>query len=156
MRCSRPGTYPRTAPRYASARTLSGPGLQRDFWYGAAREPPDRPVRRAPVLYGVLHVRLPDQHCGQTSLALQAQVLARTGEVGADNALEFLREVDAINLSRCSKMVDLAREQCDGTLVGKRVAVLGVAFKPDSDDICESPALDIARCARGRCGRRRL
>ena len=71
--------------------------------------------------------------------------MARAGELGADQALTFLREVDAINLRRRSRMVDLAREQCGGTLIGKRVAVLGAAFKPDSDDIRDSPALDVAR-----------
>ena len=74
--------------------------------------------------------------------------MARAGELGADQALTFLREVDEINLSRRSRMVDLAREQCGGTLVGKRIAVLGAAFKPDSDDIRDSPALDIAQAAR--------
>jgi len=73
--------------------------------------------------------------------------MARAGELGADEALTFLREVDAINLRRRSRMVDLAREQCGGTLIGKRVAVLGAAFKPDSDDIRDSPALDVARAA---------
>jgi UDPglucose 6-dehydrogenase len=73
--------------------------------------------------------------------------MARAGELGADDALEFLREIDAINVRRRSRMVDLAREQCGGTLVGKRVAVLGAAFKPDSDDIRDSPALDIAQAA---------
>ena len=73
--------------------------------------------------------------------------MARAGELGADEALTFLREVDAINLRRRSRMVDLAREQCGGTLIGKRVAVLGAAFKPDSDDIRDSPALDVAAAA---------
>ena len=71
--------------------------------------------------------------------------MARAGELGADQALTFLREVDEINLRRRSRMVDLAREQCGGTLIGKRVAVLGAAFKPNSDDIRDSPALDVAR-----------
>ena len=74
--------------------------------------------------------------------------MARAGELGADQALTFLREVDAINLRRRSRLVDVAREQCGGTLIGKRVAVLGAAFKPDSDDIRDSPALDIAEAAR--------
>jgi UDPglucose 6-dehydrogenase len=74
--------------------------------------------------------------------------MARAGELGADEALAFLREIDGINVRRRSRMVDLAREQCGGTLAGKRVAVLGAAFKPDSDDIRDSPALDVAQAAR--------
>ena len=70
--------------------------------------------------------------------------MARAGELGADQALTFLREVDAINLRRRARMVDLAREACGGTLHGRTVAVLGAAFKPNSDDIRDSPALDIA------------
>jgi UDPglucose 6-dehydrogenase len=70
--------------------------------------------------------------------------MARAGELGADQALTFLREVDAINMRRRSRMVDLAREECEGTFIGKHVAVLGAAFKPDSDDIRDSPALSIA------------
>jgi UDPglucose 6-dehydrogenase len=70
--------------------------------------------------------------------------MARAGELGADQALTFLREVDAINMRRRSRVVDLAREQCDGSFIGKRVAVLGAAFKPDSDDIRDSPALSVA------------
>jgi len=74
--------------------------------------------------------------------------MARAGELGADQALTFLREVDEINLRQRSRMVDLAREECGGTLIGKRVAVLGAAFKPNSDDIRDSPALDVAEAAR--------
>ena len=70
--------------------------------------------------------------------------MARAGELGADQALTFLREVDAINMRRRSRMVEIAREQCDGSLLGKRVAVLGAAFKPDSDDTRDSPALSVA------------
>jgi UDPglucose 6-dehydrogenase len=70
--------------------------------------------------------------------------MARAGELGVDQALSFLREIDAINLRRRQRMVDLARELCDGSLAGARVAVLGAAFKPNSDDIRDSPALDVA------------
>jgi UDPglucose 6-dehydrogenase len=70
--------------------------------------------------------------------------MARAGELGVDQALSFLREVDAINLRRRARMVDLAREELNGTFVGARVAVLGAAFKPNSDDIRDSPALDVA------------
>ena len=71
--------------------------------------------------------------------------MARAGELGADQALTFLREVDAINTRRRHRMVDLARQACGGTRRTRRVAVLGAAFKPDSDDTRDSPALDVAR-----------
>jgi UDPglucose 6-dehydrogenase len=70
--------------------------------------------------------------------------MARAGELGTSEALTFLREVDAINMRRRTRVVELAREQCDGSLLGKRVAVLGAAFKPDSDDVRDSPALNVA------------
>ncbi|MFE2425537.1 UDP-glucose dehydrogenase family protein [Streptomyces sp. NPDC059373] len=69
---------------------------------------------------------------------------ARAEELGAGESLAFLREVDAINLRRRDRVVDLARELCGGSLTSRRVAVLGAAFKPDSDDIRDSPALDVA------------
>ncbi|WP_432526105.1 UDP binding domain-containing protein [Kineococcus mangrovi] len=68
----------------------------------------------------------------------------QTAELGADQTLTFLREVDSINMRRRIRMVDLAREVCEGSLIGKRVAVLGAAFKPLSDDIRDSPALNVA------------
>ncbi|WP_343898950.1 UDP-glucose/GDP-mannose dehydrogenase family protein, partial [Nocardioides aquaticus] len=70
--------------------------------------------------------------------------MARAGELGADQALSFLREVDSINMRRRVRMVDLAREQCGGSIVGRRIALLGAAFKPDSDDVRDSPALSVA------------
>jgi UDPglucose 6-dehydrogenase len=68
--------------------------------------------------------------------------VARADELGVD--LGFLREVDEINKRRRTRMVDIAREQCGGTFSGKRVAVWGAAFKPNSDDVRDSPALDVA------------
>jgi len=70
--------------------------------------------------------------------------MARAEELGVQPALAFLREVDSINLRRRERMVDLAREVCGGSVDGKRIAVLGLAFKPDSDDVRDSPALDVA------------
>jgi len=70
--------------------------------------------------------------------------MARAEELGVDQALSFLREVDAINMRRRARMVDLARELAGGSLRGQTIGVLGVAFKPDSDDIRDSPALDVA------------
>ena len=68
---------------------------------------------------------------------------ARGEELGLGSSLAFLGEVDAINLRRRDRMVQLADEALGG-LAGKRVAVLGLAFKPDSDDVRDSPSLDVA------------
>lgn len=70
--------------------------------------------------------------------------MARAGELGADQALTFLREVDSINMRRRTKVVELSRELCGGSLLGKKITVLGAAFKPESDDVRDSPALSIA------------
>ena len=70
--------------------------------------------------------------------------MARAEELGAKQALEFLREVDSINLRARQRVIDLVRKDLSEDLVGKKVAVLGAAFKPDSDDVRDSPALDIA------------
>ncbi|MFD6419214.1 UDP-glucose dehydrogenase family protein [Streptomyces sp. NPDC060194] len=71
--------------------------------------------------------------------------MARAGELGADQALTFLREIDSINMRRRGQMVGMAREALDGnSFLGKRVAVLGATFKPDSDDVRDSPALNVA------------
>ncbi|MDQ0776752.1 UDPglucose 6-dehydrogenase [Streptomyces aurantiacus] len=66
----------------------------------------------------------------------------RADELGV--SLAFLREVDAINMRRRDRVVELARELCGGAVLGTRIAVLGAAFKPDSDDIRDSPALNVA------------
>ncbi|WP_370617608.1 UDP-glucose dehydrogenase family protein [Mumia sp. Pv 4-285] len=70
--------------------------------------------------------------------------MARAGELGADEALTFLREVDTINLRRRDRVVEMARQMLDGAVAGRRIAVLGAAFKPNSDDVRDSPALDVA------------
>ena len=75
--------------------------------------------------------------------------MARAEELGVDQALSFLREVDAINMRRRARMVDLARGLVGGSLRGQTIGVLGVAFKPDSDDIRDSPALDVAATIHG-------
>ena len=67
----------------------------------------------------------------------------RAEELGVGQAVAFLAEVDAINQRRRTRMVDLVREVA-GDLRGVRVAALGAAFKPDSDDIRDAPALDVA------------
>jgi UDPglucose 6-dehydrogenase len=70
--------------------------------------------------------------------------MARAGELGVDQALTFLREVDAVNLRRRQHVVERATRLVGGSLHGARIAVLGAAFKPNSDDVRDSPALDVA------------
>jgi len=70
--------------------------------------------------------------------------MARSEELGARQSLEFLREIDSINLRARQRMIDLVRQDLGLDLKGKKIAVLGAAFKPDSDDVRDSPALDIA------------
>ncbi len=70
--------------------------------------------------------------------------VARAEELDVGHAVSFLREMDEINLRRRQRVVDLLTSELGG-LEGARIAVLGLAFKPDSDDIRDSPALDVAR-----------
>jgi UDPglucose 6-dehydrogenase len=70
--------------------------------------------------------------------------MARGSELGVDEALSFLKDVDEINMRRRQLTVDLARELVGGSFLGTNIAVLGAAFKPDSDDVRDSPALNIA------------
>jgi len=70
--------------------------------------------------------------------------MARAQELGADQALEFLREIDAINLRARQRVIDVLRSDLSEDLTQYKIAVLGATFKPDSDDVRDSPALDIA------------
>jgi UDPglucose 6-dehydrogenase len=73
---------------------------------------------------------------------------ATASDLGADAVAGLLSSVDAINQGRRDQVVALARKAAGGTLDGARVAVLGVAFKPNSDDVRDSPSLAV-------CGRLR-
>jgi UDPglucose 6-dehydrogenase len=79
--------------------------------------------------------------------------IARAEELGVDQAVSFLKDIDDINQRRRARTVDLAEEVIGGSLRGVRVAVLGAAFKPDSDDVRDSPALDVAAAVRREGGR---
>jgi UDPglucose 6-dehydrogenase len=70
--------------------------------------------------------------------------MARAEELGAKQAVEFLKEIDAINLRARQRIIELVRKDLSDNLQGKKVAILGAAFKPDSDDVRDSPALDVA------------
>jgi len=69
---------------------------------------------------------------------------ARAEELGRGESVAFLKEVDKINLRRRERMVDMVVEALGGTVYQKKVTVLGLAFKPESDDVRDSPALDVA------------
>ena len=75
--------------------------------------------------------------------------VARAEELGRGESVAFLKEVDAINLRRRQRIVDLVVEHLGGSVHRRRVAVLGVTFKPYSDDVRDSPALDVAVQLRG-------
>ena len=70
--------------------------------------------------------------------------MARAQELGADQALEFLREIDAINLRARQRVIDVVRADLSEDLTQYKIDVLGATFKPDSDDVRDSPALDVA------------
>jgi UDPglucose 6-dehydrogenase len=70
--------------------------------------------------------------------------MARAEELGAEQALEFLTDIDAINLRARQRVIDVVRADLSDDLTQYKIAVLGAAFKPDSDDVRDSPALDIA------------
>jgi len=75
--------------------------------------------------------------------------MARAEELGAKQALEFLREIDAINLRARQRVIDVVRSELSEDLTKYKIAVLGATFKPDSDDVRDSPALDIAAQLQG-------
>ncbi|GAA4923081.1 UDP-glucose/GDP-mannose dehydrogenase family protein [Nesterenkonia rhizosphaerae] len=68
----------------------------------------------------------------------------RVAELGLDHSMKFLDEIDQINLRRRKKAVARAFELLDQDVVGKKIAVLGITFKPLSDDVRDAPGLDVA------------
>ena len=70
--------------------------------------------------------------------------MARAEELGASQSLEFLREIDSINARARQRVIEVVRSELGMDLKSFKIAILGAAFKPDSDDVRDSPALDIA------------
>ncbi len=71
-------------------------------------------------------------------------LMHRSAELGADSIVRLLQDVDEINMFQRQRVIDLAIEACDGSVLNKRIGVLGAAFKPDTDDVRDSPALNVA------------
>jgi hypothetical protein len=74
-------------------------------------------------------------------------LMARAEELGVGSAVAYLKEIDQVNLRRRQRVIDLLKQEL-GNLSQKKVLILGAAFKPDSDDVRDSPALDIALLAK--------
>ena len=70
--------------------------------------------------------------------------MARAEELGASQAVEFLKDIDAINLRARQRVINVVQKELGMDLKSFKIAVLGATFKPDSDDVRDSPALDIA------------
>ena len=68
---------------------------------------------------------------------------ATASDLGVGSVVSLLTAVDAINQGRRDRVTALARQVAGGTLDGTRVAVLGFAFKPNSDDVRDSPSLAV-------------
>ena len=71
-------------------------------------------------------------------------LMHRSGELGAHRAAALLQQVDEINMGQRERVIDLAIEACGGSVLNRRIGVLGAAFKPDTDDVRDSPALNVA------------
>ncbi len=57
---------------------------------------------------------------------------------------QLLEAVEEVNENQAAHMVAIARREMSGTLKGKRIALLGLSFKPGTDDMREAPAIKVA------------
>jgi UDPglucose 6-dehydrogenase len=71
-------------------------------------------------------------------------LMHRAGELGALDVVGLMQQVDEINMAQRQRVVQLAIEACGGSVLNARVGVLGAAFKPLTDDVRDSPALNVA------------
>jgi UDPglucose 6-dehydrogenase len=71
-------------------------------------------------------------------------LIHRSSELGATKAASLLQQVDEINMAQRQQVIDMAIEACGGSVLNRRIGVLGAAFKPLTDDVRDSPALNVA------------
>lgn len=71
-------------------------------------------------------------------------LMHRSSELGAHAAVGLLQQVDEINMGRRQRVIDLALKALGGSVLNRRIGVLGAAFKPETDDVRDSPALNVA------------
>ncbi len=71
-------------------------------------------------------------------------LMHRAGELGARDVVGLMQKVDEINMAQRQRVVDLALQACGGSVLNARIGVLGAAFKPLTDDVRDSPALNVA------------
>jgi UDPglucose 6-dehydrogenase len=71
-------------------------------------------------------------------------LMFRANELGAHRAVGLMQQVDEINMAQRQRVIDQAIDACGGSVLNRRVAVLGAAFKPHTDDVRDSPALNVA------------
>jgi UDPglucose 6-dehydrogenase len=71
-------------------------------------------------------------------------LMHRASELGAYSAANLLQQVDEINMGQRQRVIDQAIDACGGSVLNRRIAVLGAAFKPHTDDVRDSPALNVA------------
>jgi UDPglucose 6-dehydrogenase len=71
-------------------------------------------------------------------------LMHRAGELGAHRAVSLMQQVDEINMGQRDRVLAMATQACNGSVLNRRVGVLGAAFKPHTDDVRDSPALNVA------------
>ena len=71
-------------------------------------------------------------------------LMHRASELGAYQAAGLMQQVDEINMGQRQRVIDQTLAACGGSVLNKRIGVLGAAFKPHTDDVRDSPALNVA------------
>jgi len=79
---------------------------------------------------------------GGSCFPKDTQALMRTAqELG--RPLRLIEATSAVNAERHSKMAQKIVDACGGSVAGKRIGILGLTFKPNTDDMREAPSLGI-------------